>query len=398
MKSKSKWRLLAVPVAAVTLGIPAVACDQLAGAQNALCCTDFKVGADLSAVDWEVKGEGAATFSAFMQATGDFAGTATAAVNEVGAACQAIAIDLGADANGVKETDDAKRTTAWCNLAVAQIKAKITAKGSLVVVAQPPQCSFNASVQANCEAKCSANVMCEAELGDIKARCDPGQLSGKCSAQCTGTCEGSANLAVSCTGVCEGTCEGSCSGNCSKTGMGGQCRGACDGTCNGECRGSCKIDAGAMATCEGNCTGGCSVELTAPKCKVELKPPSAMCQGQAECSGSCKASASAKAECTEPSIEVKFMGMASAEIDLAIASLRLNLPKILVAFEGKGKVLLDNATALAQLTVSLVGNAKDLSAKAGLCAIPAGEALARAGDNLSATVTASGSILTTVGL
>jgi hypothetical protein len=396
MKSNVKWRLFAAPVALVILGIPVGACNQLAGATDTLCCKDFKVGADLSAVDWDITGDSKATFGAFMQATADFAGTTTAAVTEVGAACQAIAVDLGADAKAVKETDDAKRTTAWCNLAVTQINAQLA--GKLVVVAQPPSCSFNASVQANCEAKCTADASCEAELGDVKVRCEPGKLSGKCKAECTGTCEGSANLAVSCTGVCDGTCEGKCSGACSKTGMGGDCRGACDGQCKGECRGACKVDAMAKVACEGDCTGGCSVDVVAPKCKGELTPPSAKCQGKAECSGSCKASASAKAECTEPSIEVKFTGTASVDTDIAVASLKLNLPKILVAFEGKGPILLANAKALGELTGGFVSNAKDLSVKAGLCAIPAGEALKTAAENLQVTVTASTSVISAVGL
>jgi len=395
MKKNMKWRLLAVPAALMVLGIPAVGCDQIAGATDTLCCKDFKVGADLSAVDWEIEGDAKATFGAFMQATADFAGTTTAAVTEVGAACQAIAVDLGADANGVKETDNAKRTTAWCNLAVAQIKTKL--EGKVVVVAQPPSCSFNASVQANCEAKCTVEASCEAELGNIEARCTPAQLSGKCKGECKGSCEGSANLAVACTGVCEGTCEGKCNGACSK-GTGADCRGACDGTCDGECRGSCKVEGTAKVKCEGDCTGGCMGELIAPKCKAELTPPSAKCQGKAECSGSCKASASAKAECTAPSVEVKFMGTASVDTDFAVASLKLNLPKILVAFEGKGKILLGNAKALGELTGSFVSSAGDLSVKAGLCAIPAGEALATSATNLQATVTASSSVLTAVGM
>jgi hypothetical protein len=395
MKSNVKWRLLAVPVGLMMLGIPAIGCDQLTSATDTLCCKDFKVGADLGAVDWGITGDGKATFGAFMQATADFAGTATASVTEVGAACQAIATDLGADPMGVTETDNAKRTTAWCNLAVAQINTVLA--GKVVVVAQPPSCSFNASVQASCEGKCTAEASCQAELGDIKARCTPAQLSGKCKAECTGTCEGSANLAVTCTGVCDGTCEGTCSGTCSK-GTAAACRGACDGTCGGECRGSCKVDAGAKVACEGDCTGGCSIDVVAPKCKAELTPPSAMCSGKAECSGSCKASASAKAECTAPSIEVQFTGTATIDTDLAVASLKLNLPKILVAFEGRGKVLLENAKGLADVTGGFVTNAKDLSVKAGLCAIPAGEALATAATNLQVTVTASSSVLTAVGM
>lgn len=391
MKTNVKWRFLAAPVALMMLGIPAVACNEIAGAADTLCCKDFKVGADLSAVDWDIDGDSAVTFGAFMQATSDFAGTATAAVADVGAACQAIAIDLGADPKSVRETDQAKRTTAWCNLAVTQIDTVLG--GQVTVVAQPPTCSFNASVQANCEAKCSVEASCEAELGDIKVRCDPGEISGKCRAECSGTCEGSANLAVACDGVCQGTCEGKCDGNCSVKGPGGECRGSCDSGCKGECRGSCKMDAGAKVTCTGDCTGGCSVDVVAPKCKGELKEPSAKCQGSAECSGSCRASASAKAECTEPSVEVRFAGNKTVDTDLAIASLRMNLPKIVGAALGKVTLLASNAEELATLTGSFASNAKDLSVKAGLCAIPAGEALAQAGSNLQATVTASTAVL-----
>ena len=394
MKSNVKWRLFAAPVALMILGIPAVACDQIAGAADTICCKDFKVGADLSAVDWDIEGESAATFGAFMQATADFAGTATAAVSDVGSACQAIAVDLGADAKSVKVTDQAARTTAWCDLAVTQINTVLG--GNITVVAQPPSCSFNASVQANCEAKCTVDASCEAKLGDISVRCDPGELSGKCKEDCTGTCEGSANLAVNCEGTCRGTCDGDCSAGCSAMGPGNTCRGSCTGTCKGECRGSCEVAKSAKVACTGDCTGGCSIAVVAPKCKGELKEPEASCKGSAECSGSCRASANAKAECTEPSVEVRFSGASSVEADLAIASLRLNLPKIVAAAQGKVKLLAANAEELVTVTSSFAGKAKDLSVKAGLCAVPAGEALAQAGTNLTATVTASAKILTAV--
>lgn len=396
MNSKMKWRFAAMPLAILVVGVPAVGCDQLTQAQATVCCTEFKIGADLSAADWQIEGEGKAEFAAFMQATADFAGTATAVVNDVGAACQAIAVDLGAPAGKVTTTNQADRTTAWCDEAAAQISSRLG--GKLVVVAQAPSCSFNANVQASCEAKCTAQASCEASLGDIKARCEPGKLSGKCSGKCEGTCEGSANVAVSCKGVCEGTCEGKCEGACSKMGAGGDCRGACDGTCDGECRGSCKLDASASGECQADCTGSCSVDFVAPKCKAELTPPSAECQGSASCSGSCKANASARVDCTEPSIEIAYTGANSAEINLALASLRLNLPKILVNFEGKGKYLVLNATALAETTADLVANAEQLSARAGLCAIPAGQALKTAGENLGASFQASGKVLASVGM
>jgi len=398
MNKNRNWRLTAMPLVLAGLALPAAACDE-AGISNpadTLCCTDFKVGADLTNAKFDVEGAAGVKFNAFMQASADFAGVTTAVVNDVAAACQAMAVDMGADETAVTETDAAGRAEHWCQLAVAQIQAEVTAKGSITIVAQPPKCSFSASAQANCEASCSANVMCEAELGDVKARCDPGKLSGKCEAECTGSCEGSANLAVACDGECSGTCEGTCNGTCSAMGGGGECAGSCTGgSCQGKCRGSCTASAGASVQCEGNCTGGCSIELKAPKCTAELTPPSAMCSGDAECSGSCKASASAKAECTPGSVEIQATGMINAT---AIASLKLNLPKILLIAQPRGEVLFQNATALATLTGSLVVDAPNLSLKAGLCALPAAEALATAGANLEASVSASGSIITAVGM
>lgn len=399
MNKYTTLRFVAMPLALAGLALPMVGCedDDLLpdNPLDTLCCTDFKVGADLTAANWEIDGTANATFSSFMQASADFAGVTTAVVNDVASACQAMAVDMGAEENAVTETDAAKRAEHWCQLAVAQINTVVKANGSITVVAQPPNCQFSASAQASCEGKCSANVECQAELGDIEARCDPGKLSGKCDAQCTGSCEGSANLAVTCDGVCEGTCEGTCSGNCSATGPGGQCRGSCDARCDGQCRGSCKAEAGASVACEGNCTGGCSVELRAPRCTAELTPPSADCQGEAECSGSCKASASAKAECTPGSVEIDVEGNIDAT---AIASLKLNLPKILLIAQARGEVLFQNATVLAELTGDLVVRAPDLSLKAGLCVLPAVDALVAAGSNLEASVSASASVLGAVGM
>lgn len=393
MNKYTKLRFAAMPFAVAAIALPLTSCKD--NPLDTLCCTDFKVGVDLTGADWEVEGSASATFSSFMQASADFAGVTTAVVNDVGSACQAMAIDMGAEESEVTETDAAGRAEHWCQLAVAQINAVVKANGTISIVAQPPSCQFNANLQASCEGKCSANVDCQAELGNIEARCDPGKLSGKCDAECTGSCEGSANLAVSCEGTCEGTCQGTCEGNCSVEGPGGQCKGACDGKCDGECRGSCKVEAGANVACEGNCTGGCSVELRAPRCTVELTPPSAECQGDASCSGSCQASASASAECTPGSIEIDFTGNISAT---AIASLKLNLPKLLLIVDARGAALLANAEALISVSADLVVEAPDLSVKAGLCVLPAIDALVAAGENLDVSVSAGASVLGTLNM
>ena len=345
-----------------------------------ICCKSFNPGTDMTSVDWGLEGQANVQFGVTMQAIGDFAGAAGALVLDVGNACQALAVDLGADADAVTAPDPSDRATAWCAEAVAQIEANVTAEGSVEIVAQPPTCSFSASAQASCEAKCTANVDCEAELGDIEARCDPGQLSVRCSGECTGTCEGSANLAVACDGTCHGTCEGTCSG---ASGEGG----ACDGRCEGTCRGSCAIAAGASVTCSADCTGGCMGEFTAPKCKTELTPPSAECSGSAECNGSCEASASAHAECKEPAIEI----IATGDIDAAvIASLKLHLPKLLLIAEARGELLFRNAEAVFAASSNLGAG---VEGTAGLCIIPAVGALGDAIGNLEASISATASVM-----
>jgi hypothetical protein len=380
------WRFTAMPLALAGVAmIPFASCN----VADTLCCSDFTPGADLSEVDWGMTGEAELDYGAFMQATADFTGTATAVVTDVANSCQAIAIDLGSEPNVVTASEPSARATGWCNEAVTKINAA-KASGSLTIRYQPPSCTISANVQANCEAKCSANVTCEITPAQIILRCTPGELSGKCEGQCTGKCEGSANLAVNCEGVCEGTCEGQCAGNCSAQTAMGECRGYCDSTCTGQCRGSCAIEATSNVQCNADCTGGCDVMITAPKCKGELTPPSAECEGSASCSGSCQASASAKAECKEPSLEIE----ADAGLEGLVTTLKLNLPKIISVFKVRGDLLVSNATAVG----SLAGTITVDGTKAIACLIPAGDAILQAGANLEASVSASASVSGAVGV
>lgn len=390
MNNSKKLRYIAAPVVLAAVAItPMLGCDKIQEAQQDLCCTEFVPGADLGAVDWKLEGQANVDYGALMQAIADFSGTATAMVTDVSNACQAIAMDLGAQGNEVTATAADQKATDWCKLAADSIAAKL-GQVNLNIDFQPPVCSVNASVQANCEAKCSGNVSCEVTPAQIIARCDPGKLSGKCSAQCTGSCEGTANLAVTCEGSCQGTCEGQCMGNCSATDSGGACAGRCDGTCSGTCRGSCAVDAGAMVQCEGQCTGGCSVEVTAPKCTAELSPPSAECSGNVDCGASCQASASAKAECTEPSLNIE----ASAGVEDVIATLKVNLPKLLVVAKGKGQLVLDNA----QVIASASGSISIDGPKAVACLIPAGSAIAASVKNIQASLSGSVNVMGKIGI
>jgi hypothetical protein len=416
--------ILAVPV----FGAQGCSSSDITGVADNLCCKDFKVGADLTNVDWGISGDGKVEFGAFMQASGDFTAAATATVSDLTAACQALAVDLGAKEDAVTETAPGQRAIDWCTTAAAQIK--VAAGGSISIVAQPPTCTVSASVQGSCEAKCSANASCEVTPAQLTARCSGG-VSGKCTGECSGSCQGSANVAVTCEGSCSGTCEGSCDGTCSG-GLSGTCSGMCTGTCDGKstggaaascagncdgtcsvaftnpvckgscsgscagkCRGTCTAAADAKLQCEGECSGSCSVEIQAPKCNGTLKPPSAECQGSADCSGSCSASANAKAECTPGSLEITAAGGLSVQ---AQASLKTNLPKILAIFQARGKILVDTGTAVATLGVNVTGKAPGFSAKAALCVVPAVEAIAEAATNAGASFEASGKIAGAIGM
>lgn len=382
MTLNNKWRLAAAPVLlAGIVVIPAFGCEDIQNAQSSLCCSEFTPGADLAAVEWGLDGQAELNYGAFMQAVSDFTGAAGGMISDVTNSCRAIAVDLGAAEGEVTETQPDARARAWCDLAIARIG---DAGANLSIRFQPPSCTVDVSAQANCEARCSANVECKLTPAEIIARCDPGKLSGRCTAQCEGSCEGSANLAVNCEGTCEGTCEGDCTGQCSATGQGGECRGACDGTCKGQCRGSCAIDAKANVTCNADCTGGCSVEYEAPKCTAQLSPPSAECQGSAECNGSCDASASARAQCKEPSIEISGQG----DVDRLVSTLRLNLPRLLLVAQARGQLLLENAQAVVELGGNLGGSVGG-SVKAGACLIPAGTAIEQAAQNITASLDAS---------
>src|SRR6185503_7453435 len=108
MNTKLKWRLFAMPVVLACIGLPAVACEQLgSNPVDTLCCKEFTAGADLSGIDWGIEGTAGVSFAAFMQASADFSGAAGAVVGDVTAACQQLAIDLGADEKAVPTTDPA---------------------------------------------------------------------------------------------------------------------------------------------------------------------------------------------------------------------------------------------------------------------------------------------------
>src|SRR5687768_11945208 len=120
--------------------LPAVAACDGEDPLAAACCTEFKVGASIS-------GDigGGAESKVAVQAVADFAGIASAAIDDITAACRSMAQDLDAakaDQDKAEANADRRaRMDAWCKLAVTQITAfKATAGGTLTIAFQPPVC------------------------------------------------------------------------------------------------------------------------------------------------------------------------------------------------------------------------------------------------------------------
>jgi hypothetical protein len=402
--------------------------NPLTDAQKDLCCTEFVVGADLTGVDFELEGEIKGQYSALAQASADLAAVASGALTDVGIACENIARDLGAkkaDTDAAAAKTGAAKVTALCNLAQAQIDATFGAsaevKGKLTVDFQPPACTASIDAQAKCEGSCTVDASCDAMATPPKC------TGGKLTVECSGKCSGEANASVSCTGSCSGKCEGSCTAEAGATvACDGTCEGTCsadaaggtemngiqaDGSCKGKCEGKCTAKAGAKVECSGTCEGSCDAsceakagvkftcdgkcegDFEAPKCeggKAELN-----CKADADCKANCSASASAKAECKPPALNVAYdvSGTASADaqvkIEAGLASLRANLPNLLVVLKARGAAFASGIEGTIDASGKIAGNAGDLSVKATACLIPIGSAVAEAAANFKASFDAS---------
>ncbi len=354
------------------------------GAEDALCCTEFKAGATISGSIG-----GSAQAQVAVQAVADFAGIANASIIDLATACQSMSEDLDApkDKRDAIETeakaasaDDAPkiRMQKYCQLAIDTIASvKATAGITIKIDVQPPKCEISASAKANCQAKCDVSGKC-----DIKAnppKCTGGKLEVSCEGSCKAEVEGGS---VSCEGSCDAACEGSC------TAQGGvQCSGKCEGTCEGSggagtsgvdaqgnCQGTCKGTCSATApgvTCQGGCKGSCkgTCKASAPtakvkcdgKCEGNFEPLKCEggkleggCQVDAKCDANCDASIQAKAECTPPAIRIDIQGAASG--DAAIEA----VTKLKATFEANMGVVFafkSRLEGMASLVGTISGNA-----------------------------------------
>jgi hypothetical protein len=378
--------------------------DKLSEAQSELCCTEFQVGGSITAdLGGGAEGQVAA------QAVADFAGIASAAVDDLTAACRSIAQDLDvakADQDAAEATKDKRaRMNVWCQAAVSAIGTfKASAGGTLTVNFVPPVCSASISAKANCQAQCSGSASC-----DLKAN-PPTCTGGRLEVACKGECTAKAGATLSCEGTCNGSCQGSC------TAMGGvECAGKCDGTCTasaggsgpqadgtcqGSCAGTCEVTA-PSATCSGSCKGTCSASCTGSatasvkcdgECAADYEPIkceggelSGGCQAEAKCEGNCDASVQAKAECKPPTVTVAFTGAANAEAAGKLeATLRANLGVVL-AFKAR-------LEGMAKITGSLVANIEGAVDVKASCLIAMVAAAAAAVEDVQASVTVSANV------
>lgn len=415
-------RICCVAGALLLQSVPS--CSSEGNPLSTLCCTEFKVGADLSSVDFGLQAQVRGQFLAFAQASSDLAATATAALHDVQTACRNIAVELGAteaDIANAESQPERERTTALCRLAVTQINTRVTARAQVKVEFQPPVCELSVQAQARCEGQCSASGKC-----DVKANppvCRGGRLEivckGECTAKagatlhcegsCTGNCEGScvAQGGVRCNGQCDGTCTaegsatgqafdargnciGTCQGTCSATPPGVRCQ----GSCNGQCDAACRAEANASVTCDGTCSG----DYEPLRCTGGTLEGG--CDVQANCKANCEASAAARAECRPPSVQVTTDVAVSPELGRYIQVLEANLPPLLVALKARGKTFVDlvaNLAGSAGATGSAVISG-DLSAKATACLVPIAVTVGEASVNARVSVEASAQVLGSMGV
>ncbi|HEY2410344.1 MAG TPA: hypothetical protein VGI10_30270 [Polyangiaceae bacterium] len=437
MNSKKRTKSITA-LGFAALIVPAIvtssSCKAVKDAQSSLCCDAFKVGADMSGADFGVDVSIKGSFTAVAQAASDLSATATASLDDVTNACKNIATDLGADPNdaSVKGKKGTDAVTAWCALAVAQINGSFGASGTLAtsvsVSVTPPVCSASVSANVDCQANCKVDASCD--VNAMPPTCEGGKLT----VQCDGSCMASAGASISCTG----SCSGNCSGSCSATAMGGvdctgKCEGTCtaggssmgtgiqaDGTCNGTCSGKCTYtDPMAKVSCSGSCEGSCDAACTGTAmakvtcdgmCTGNATPLKctggtlkANCMMDADCQGSCNASASAKADCTPPSVSVTATAAANLTADgqlnlqAALNSLKLNLPKLLLVVQGRAKDFTVGITAAgsASANIAAAGPSK-LNLSGAACIIPIVDAVADASTNFAKAVSAGGSVATSL--
>jgi hypothetical protein len=362
---------------------------------TSVVCTDFRAGADLSSSTFGVTGDLQRPYVAFAQAAGDLSAVANQMLHDVGAACQGLAIELGADATDarVRDKTETDAVRAWCKIAAERftsVRPRLE-KAHFVVQVATPKCTTDTGFQLACEQRClSGKAACTEATPE--ERCPVDGREGICPGECTGTCTGS----ESATAACEGTCSGTCFGTCRAEGKGDEGKGdddatdcsggcACTQICKGTCTAACALTQGG-GHCDAVCAGKCSEPMVAQTCTKPLAPPT--CGGDVDCQKSCSASGAARASCPDGSLAVVLDAAARTDMETArIASaLERHLPAVFLAARGRAKVLADGASDILDSAGHILTHADQLGPMGAACGMLIGETGDEARKNLNAAL------------
>lgn len=368
---------------------------------TSVVCTDFRAGADLSGSTFGVTGDLQRSYGAFAQAAGDLASVANTMLRDVGAACQGLAVELGADPADPRTLGllEPEAVRAWCKIAserFTKVRPQL-ARVHFAVQVVTPKCTVDTTFQVACEARCREVASCtEASTED---RCPPEGRAGICAGTCTGTCTGSETAPA----ACEGKCGGTCFGTCGKAGQSAASTPSvaapepaddamdcstgcvCTSVCKGDCTAGCELPKGGTP-CNATCTGGCSEALVAQTCTMPLAAPT--CAGDVDCQKSCGASSSARASCPDGSLAI--IVDESARDDRAIAqiigAMDRNLPAIFLAARGRAKILADGASDLLDSAGRILQRTEEIGPMGAACGMLIGQTGSEARKNLNAAL------------
>jgi hypothetical protein len=303
-----------------------------------------------------------AKVAAFVAASADLVHVSLEMERLAAGACYRIGIDLGLTDAQLRPAGDRPGAPAQaaCGAAAARIDEILRLGVQVSVQATPPQCEANLDAKARCDGACNV----ELDPGAIVAQCEPARLSGYCQGRCVGQCDGN--------------CQGDCQGQCTARDAAGRCAGRCQGTCSGGCD----------ATCHARCEG----QWQAPRCEGSVRPPSA----DAECNASCSARANLQARCSPARVDVQA-SQNTEQVARLVATLRANLPDLLLAEIGLGKRVLQDARALVAVGAELPRVVGQAGAEAVACMAAASSACVTATARIDVSVQASASVAGKVG-
>ncbi len=392
-----------VLVASLASGVALVSGCGTSPEPTSIVCTDFRAGADLSSSTFGVTGELQKPYVAFAQAAGDLSAVANQMLRDVGAACQGLALELGADPADARVSGQPEKESvrAWCKIAAERFTSTRSRLDAVHFVVQvvTPRCTTDTSFQLACEQRCRADKACTET--STEERCPADAREGICPGVCTGTCTGSESATAACEGACTGTCFGTCDAedkgehgdkehSADKDDEGKDCSTGCACTkiCRGTCTAACALTPGA-GHCDAVCAGTCSEKMVAQTCTKPLAPPT--CGGDVDCQTSCGASGAARASCPGGSLAVSID--AAARSDLAVtrivAALERHLPAVFLAARGRAKTLANGASDILDSAGRILAHSDELSPMGAACGMLIGQTGDEARKNLNAALAGS---------